>query len=66
MCLKLADRHGKYIISCHRILYSHAGCFSHLFTGEAEQRVINRSSVLLIYDEISFARLMTYLTLPAG
>lgn len=66
MCLKPADRLGKNITSCHRILYSHAGFSSHLFTGDAEQRVINRSSVLLIYDEISFARLMTYLTLPAG
>lgn len=33
---------------------------------QEQQRVINRSSVLLIYDEISFALLMTYLMLPAG
>lgn len=46
--------------------YTHTQVVFHICFQEAEQRVINRSSVLLVYDEISFARLMTYLTLPAG
>lgn len=33
--------------------YTHTKVVFHISLQEAEQRVINRSSVLLIYDEIS-------------